>query len=262
MPIRVRLPSGRFVSKRAYMARRRAMAKKSRPSLAKVVKKIIDRRAETKFVTTATQDNVLHNSSITGADCYRCIPIVNQGDGESQRIGDKIRPKALYVRGQLGVQDLEDNKPLLIRVLVLQLKGSRYWPAAASQWTAGAFAALLKINGEAGPENATYNGLPRDNFYPVNRDVFDVLGERFIKLNTQLSTSVEAATPGTLAKTFNIKLKGVPKILHYGSDANQYPENFAPFLSVGFAYMDGTPAPVVDQPLCVQASAHLYYTDA
>lgn len=238
-------------------------------ALVKVVRKVasavVDRKIETKYCTTVAENNVAHNSGIAAGDCYRVCPEVRSTpvtSGSSYgRIGDKIAPTGLYVRGQVGlVTPSTSNKPIMVRILVLQLKGQHYWPSAQSAWTSGAYAALLKRNDEGGVENVTFGGLSQDLYTPVNKDVFEVLGERYIKLQGHVDGSVESSPRNALAKNFNMKIK-TPAKLTYGATANIYPENFAPFVSIGYAYMDGTAPDTIQTPLIASVYGNLYYKD-
>lgn len=266
MPMQTRLRSGR--GKRvnyAQLAGKKARAAPARvmKSVKKYVRSAIKRNTETKMVTSQVIGSVLFNSGIGAADQYRALPYVTQGPTDHNRIGDKIKPVGLYVRGQVSmIPTPPTNKPIMVRIAVLQLKSAHYWPQAQAGWASGAYAVLLKKNDESGTENVAYTGAQDNNFLPINRDAFDVLGERFIKLEGQPEGSVEAATPGTVSRTVNFKLRKVPKTLGYSGSANQYPENFSPFIVIGYTYMDGTIPDVAATNLIATMSTHLYFKDA
>lgn len=232
--------------------------------VARAVQRIVSRNLETKYITTGVENAVFHNSAIGPADQYRVLPNIAAGVSEFQRVGDRIRPKSLTVKGQVSMYTpTPNNKPIMVRILILQLKAARYWPNAVNVWNSGASNVLLKINDDVtAAENIPYNGDYNSNFLPVNREAFDVLGERFIKLDGHKDGSVESVTPGALARTFNIPIKKCPKVLKYTGQAAVAPENFAPFMAVGYAYMDGTGADTISTNIVVSAQSHLYFTDA
>lgn len=276
MPIRSR--GGRRSTRRVLPGGRRApMSRSARYSrvarvprgvsrpLATAVKRIVDSRLETKFVTYAVENNVLHNSAMGVADWYRIIPQIPSGTGDNQRAGDRVAPSSLYVRGMIARADPAlNNKAIMVRVLALQLKGEHYFQTSQSAWAGGAYSSLLKYNSETttgAAEVQPFNGTQQDLYQPVNRDVYDVLGERFIKLDGHIPGSVESAPVSSLAKNFNMKIR-TPKVLRYGNSGNQLPENFAPFLTIGYAYMDGTAPDIVATQVVANAFAHLYYKDA
>lgn len=247
--------------------RRPRVARLSKP-VRMAVKRIVKASSETKLVTTLVENNVPHNSAIGALDYYRVIPQITQGPAEYQRVGDKVQPVSLVVRGTCAIdrQYSTDNKPLMVRILILQLKSTKQWASVGSAF-APASQRLLKMNDEGGTENIQFQGSPNDLYYPVNRDLFTVLGERFIKLDklppsgASLGNSAEVAPINTIARSFNIKVRGVPKQLLYSQGTDNLPTNFAPFMSVGYCYLDGTGPDVVNTNIIMNAQAHLHFKD-
>ena len=73
-----------------------------------VVRRMIAQKAENKLIGTQVEANVLHNSAISSADCEPVIMEVSPidstvGSTAQQRIGDRISPKSLKVRGLLSL---------------------------------------------------------------------------------------------------------------------------------------------------------------
>lgn len=238
-------------------------ARMSGPVVAKI-NQIVNRRLETKYVSCTPENVIYHNSAIANGDQYRVLPYLIQDGSELGRIGDRVEPVSLTMKGQVSISPGSNTtRPLMVRILVLQLKNAHDWPTAQTNWAAGAFNSLLKYNFEsAGTENQSFNGSSTDLYVPVNKDLFDVLGERFVKLNPHTSASaVEGAQINSLAKNFNMKIR-TPAHLRYTNKGVQYPENFAPFISVGYSYMDGSQPDTVTQEIVVTAISHLYYKDA
>lgn len=234
------------------------------------VRRIVSRAQETKLCTALVENNVEHNSSVGVLDYYRVLPNLYQGVAEYQRIGDRVHPVSLTVRGTCAIDRtyVNGNRPICVRIMVLALKSARSWQMVQSQWPA-ATTRLLKMNDEGGTENIAFSGSPNDLYYPVNRDLFQVLGERFIKLsalnlpgNTPGVNSVEAAPLNTITRSFNIHVRGLPKTLSYGAASDTAPTNFAPFISVGYAYMDGTGPDLVTTQVIMNVQSHLRYKDA
>lgn len=266
-----RRPGGKFYYRRPAVVKPRAkkaqMAKLPK-SVAKAVKNIVSKQVETKFVTYTPVNNVSHNSTITGGDFYRVLPHVFQGATEFQRNGDKIKPLSLTVKGHVAINRdrIDDTRAIMVRVLILQMKSAHNYSAAGPLWaTSGTgYGALLKQNDESGVENIPFSGNANELYLPVNRDMFDVLGERFIKLSqiAQSGTAVEAAPVNTIAKNFNIKIKHVPSTITYTAGGQTEPTNYAPFMCFGYSYMDGHPPDTgAFVGLEVNAQAHLYFKD-
>lgn len=244
-----------------------------RPTLATAVKAIVKRNTETKYITRLVEDNVSHNSPISTADFYRVFPTIVAGTGEFNRIGDKINATSLTLKGNVAISrsDLitQRNSAIMVRILVLQLKGAKTYTSAPALWTtASYYQRLLKRNDDGGGgENVQFLGNQRDLFYPVNRDDYDVLGERFMKLTslnsagTGAGSSIEAPPVNAIAKNFNIKVK-CPSVIRYDAANQSDPTMYAPFLSIGYAYMDGAGPDAADTRIVVSAQSHLYYKDS
>lgn len=220
---------------------------------------------ETKYITYTPINNVAHNSTITGGDFYRVLPHIAMGDASFQRVGDKVRPVSLAVRGHVAINRdrIDDTRAIMVRILILQLKQCHSYPQAQAYWPSN-YNNLLKQNDELGTENIPFSGNANELYLPVNREMFDVLGERFIKLSqiAASGTAVEAAPVNSIAKNFNIKIKRVPKTLMYSAAGQTEPTNFAPFMVFGYSYMDGhAPDTGAFTGLEVNAQAHLYYKD-
>lgn len=240
------------------------------------VKRIVGRLAETKYITRQIEKDVDHNSAIGPSDFYKVFPEISQGTSELQRIGDKLSPKSLYVRGTVALDRnyLDSNRPIQVRVLCLGLKSARTWPNALSTWTGAvpgsipAYSSLLKVNDEAGAiQNKPYNGDTQDNTYPINKDMFIVYASRLVTLYPQQqtvsatasSTSVESGN--RITKNFMMKIK-CPAVITYSDTNSNTPQNFAPFLSVGYQYLDGTGPDVLSTKVIMNVNSHLYFKDS
>ena len=90
-----------------------------------VVRRMIDRNLENKVIGNNVEVNVSHNSGITPADCSPLIPQIEPidsaaGNTAQQRMGDKIRPKSLTVKGVLALRpDVGTIQNILVRVVIL-----------------------------------------------------------------------------------------------------------------------------------------------
>lgn len=265
-------PKARKVVRKILVSTAAPVAKLSKP-VAAAVKRIVKRKQETKYVTRLVENNIAHNSPIGSGDFARVFPVIPSGTADTQRIGDKISPVKCTLKGTVAISRSDTlaqrNSALMVRLVVLQLKATRKYPAAQTAWTNGMFNSLLKRNDDVtGTENVAFQGNQNELFYPINRDDFDVLGERFIKLSSlnaagmSTGNSVEAAPINAIAKNFNIRLKHVPATVRYDAGADNDPAAFAPFLAVGYAYMDGAGPDAADFRIICSAQSHLYYKDA
>lgn len=216
------------------------------------MKRELDRRVEDKFSGGIIENNVAHNASITAGDMYPVLPVVAPGTAYNQRTGDKIRPKSLVVDAAISFNDYGQgyqSEPLYVKVWVLQHKGTRTYPLGTVP--------ILNLL-DAGNGSTSWNGSTMNSLFPINKDEFQVLGQRTFTLSDH--TQEEGMH---MAKRIQIKVRGVPKTLHYDSvAAPNYPSNFAPFMVIGWARSDGVTPSDLDVALKVNSWCRLTYEDA
>ena len=99
-----------------------------------VVRKMISRDAENKLIGNVVELDVSHNSAIGSADCEPVImeiqPIDSTvGSTARQRIGDKIKPKSLKVKGVLSFNSayLAGTPDIYARVLILSKESCSFY---------------------------------------------------------------------------------------------------------------------------------------
>ena len=195
-----------------------------------IVKRELDRRIEDKVAGGIVENNVSHNASITMGDMYPVLPPVPPGTAYNQRTGDKVRPKSLIFDASISFNDYGQGyvpEPLYVKVWVLQHKGTRTYPLGNVP--------ILNLL-DAGAGSTLWDGSTMNSLFPVNKDEFQVLGQRTFMLCDH--TAEEGVH---MAKRIQIKVRGLPKTLYYDSaGAPNYPTNFAPFVVLGWARSDGT----------------------
>lgn len=226
--------------------------KETKAQVKQIVKRELDRRIEDKFAGGIVENAVAHNASITTGDMYPVLPAITPGSAYNQRTGDKIRPKSLIVDAAISFNDYGQgyaSEPMHVKVWVLQHKSTRAYPL-------GAVPINALLDGGAG--QAPWDGSTMNSFLPVNKDEFQVLGQRTF---TIMDHTQEEGVHET--KRIQIKVRGVPKTLYYDAAASpNYPSNFAPFLVVGWCRNDGTTPLGVDIALKVTSWCRLTYEDA
>lgn len=246
--------------------RRRQANKPSNKKIAKVVKRVLGRQAETKHAGQNVVDAAF-NSSISGAnECYPILPTVAEGTDGNQRIGDRIRPKYLIVKGHLQYDHAFQGNfapPSTVRVMILTQRNIKVSSDVSSRVDTSH---LLKdnINTDVG---RAYSGTIFDNLAPINKDLFSVLMDRKFKMLPQLYTGL-GNTQDTNTKTlsgtqktytFTKKIK-CPATLYY-DDGNTTANNFAPFVCMGAVTDDGSGPFSVNTPYHLTVQAELYFTD-
>lgn len=235
----------------------------SKPVVAQVVKKEmqaqINKNMETKYAYTNTGDTLVKfNSGITSTGDYmRIVPNIGQGDGDNQRDGDQIRALSLKIRGYVKLDinntaPMSTNSAVVVRLMVLSQKNKSNFTDL--QLSSSGLATLLKKGGTT----VGFTGLLSDLYAPINTDVFTKHHDELIYLYQDAIISPNgAATPGIQYITSNIKNTvkfiniNVPcknKVLKYDEDiaGTLEPTNFAPFLVLGYSYLDGTIPDVIN----------------
>lgn len=281
MPARLigpRRANGTFWRKRPTVVRPRTrrVAANVAPRVAKAVRKIaravVRREAETKFVSVTKTANF--NSSVSNSsECYPVCPPVPRGDEEYQRVGSKVRPRYLYVKGfvQYDKNYLDTAgfsqylPPATCRLMILS---QRNLGSNGQIPTDVDVNSLLKSNDLASPGPFAYTGSLLDNVTPINKDTFKVHMDRKIKFNWNLHVSYPGGGNSTDAmmagndrsKYFTARIK-VPSVLHFDKDTGDDPIGFAPFFCFGAVCDDGSTA-WTNAPFKVTWVSTLYYDDA
>ena len=259
--------------KRGYRRNAKRVTKPKRKStFAQRVKKVMSSVAETKqaFHSSGTS-LVMFNSGIDATgDLQQIVPSIVNGTEQNQRIGQQIRAQKLNVKGyiKLNVNQLTDSTTLpsvIARMMVVSMKTAGNFNDAQTQ--AARIGTLLKKGGTT----TAFTGLISDIHAPINTDVFTVHYDKRFYLN-QSFINVTGPSPATTIlsqdikntlKFFNINVKCKNRILKYDEDVSSdtLPTTFAPFLLLGYAYLDGSSPDTVSTNLGLQYQATLNYED-
>jgi len=203
--------------------------------------------------------SVVHNSAISDADVRPILGSITQGVDDNQRIGDRVKPKSLSVRGVIGLnpENNPNNKPMIVTVMLLGCKDKK--TNALVQAGAG-MADLLKPN-IYGTEEVPWDGTTIRSTYPVNTEKFRVYYQRQFKI-----------CPGSLGagtREFDFvkwrhtfKASKMPASLTWDEGTGDDCNNFAPFLVIGYCYTDGSAPDVLGTRLISQCHSEFIYEDA
>lgn len=242
---------------------KRARATHSSGGLTKLVRRIANRGVEVKHVGQNVVDADFNSTITAAAEAYPIIPAVTEGTDGHQRIGDKIKPKYLLVKGKLHYAlSMAGNyiPPSTVRVMILSQKNVK----TRSQMGTVDTDHLLKDN--IGTDVARgYSGSPFDNLAPINKDLFTVHMDKKFKMRAQIekelgnsNTVLGYATQRTM--TFTKKIK-CPASLNFDDGNGNYPNNFCPFVVVGGVNDDSTSAWSLTTPYHVTVQSELYFVD-
>jgi len=224
----------------------------------KIVKTQIARQTENKVVGYNVENGVLHNGAISDADVVPVLGSIQEGTGSLQRIGDRVKPKRLAVKGIIGLNpdNNPNNKPMIVSVYILAAKDKK--TNALVQAGAG-LADFLKPNIN-GTEQVPFDGSTLRQTYPVNTEKFRVFYQKKFRI-----------APGTLTTGtreydfirwgYTFKQSKMPVSLTFDEGTGDDANNFAPFLVMGWSYTDGS-APDVTPRLISHCSSEFTFEDA
>lgn len=224
---------------------------------------MIARNAENKRVGFQVETGVTHNSAISGADCeplVQQITPINDNNTQStttMRIGDKIKPKRLTVKGVVSLRPENANstaQDIYVRVVIASQKSIK----VGSQVLAGNVDAnrLLKP-GFATDDQVQFAGETEELSYPINTDAFKVYYDKIFKLHSATDGS---AIP-VYSKRWSYRFKTLPASLTFDDGNGDWPNNFAPFVAIGYAYADGSGPDVLTQKLITHTTSFLEFED-
>lgn len=223
----------------------------------RLVRGMINKNMENKQRGFILEQNVIHNSAISDADVVPIVGSIPEGNASNERDGDRIKPKSLLVRGFISTnpENNPNNKPMLVHVYILACKDKK--TNALVQAGAG-LADLLKPN-IGGTEQVPFDGSTQRGLYPVNSEKFRMYYHTMLLL---APGSVGAGTREFEALRWSYRFKDLPASFTFDEGAGDDPNNFAPFLVIGYHYMDGTAPEVLNGRVISNAFAQLDYEDA
>lgn len=230
-----------------------------------IVKRQIARKSENKMRGKLLEDAVLHNSAMGLGDVKSILPTISTGTLSYQRIGDKITPKGLTVKGVLSMSgETPNNKPILVRVLIMAMKSLR----ATKDIDAGLVQTqnFLRPNIQpAANDQVPYQGLTQNILQPINTELYRVYYDRTFLLAP--SVNPDAGTDGVeqnpaIVRRWGYRFRKLPTGLTFDELSQDFPNNFAPFFCIGYAFADGTQPDQVQTRLVSSTQSYLTYEDA
>lgn len=171
-------------------------------------------------------------------DCYTFIPVIQRGTGQSERIGNRIKPVSLKLKMALHCLDVKNilvaPTPTYFDIYIFKLKNKQYYTGGPS---AGEMASFLQFDNAA----TSYTGDKLSGLRPVNDDLFTLCTKRRVCLSnlTNSTATLNIGAPVMPAKTLSFNLtKYLKKTLIYEDDNNLI-TNDNIYIAVGSTQMDG-----------------------
>jgi len=230
-----------------------------------VVRRMISRKAENKVIGNKVEDGVAHNSAIGSADCYPLIPEIlpidsASGSTATQRIGDRITPKSLTVRGVLSInpeQGTNDLGDFYARIIIATQKDIKVGSGVTGHVDTGA---LLRPGfGTPGNDQVQFQGNTLELTYPINRDKFHVYMDKVVKF--KMTKSLSQDTWDGYSYRWSYTFKKLPASLTFDEGNGNWPNNFAPFVCLGYAYSDGKSPDTIQLKLLANTFSQLSFED-
>lgn len=235
------------------------------PMLKSIVKRIVKKEEEVKHFTNpiwykqnifGTGFNTTTGLGITTISSI--LPVIQQGVGQQQRIGNRIRPVAFVVRGHVVANPVTTtnnpyiNVPFYVRICV--------WRQKQSMTTVSNTQFLDDGITNGGND---FDGTLDDLMVPFNKDRFDIPVVRQFMLqpcNSQVGLTPETLSKFPVSRMFKFRVP-LPKSLIY-NDTAQDPSNCKWYMSAGIVNADGTLATTSVARAAITSVAVLKYTDA
>ena len=189
---------------------------------------------------------------------FQLLPNISQsvsgqaGRKYNVRVGNEVSLRSIHLKGfcEYNLSYAEDilpaNKKILVRVMVLSQKRAGNYSTAFTN-----ISDRMLTNGfNAGENTGPFTGAAINGIQEINRDVFTVHYEKKMYLNAPV------LIPGTTDPDVGVipsTLKFIDKKIHFGGKAGKkltfanagatIPENFAPFIVVGYSSLSANGVP-------------------
>lgn len=250
-----RKTTGRSKSTRAV----KSLAPRARKAVATIAKRVMNRAVETKYIAENQDGIAIYGDTLPGggiAQVYTCVPDITQGDTSFDRQGLKLNPKRhttqlqftfnedpQILSGGVGVPAAQAGWDVTVHVWYGFAK--RYKNVVDIQANAAAILAEMLDTGNGG--QSRFTGLMSDELFEVNKE-FLTLRHKKVRLfknagraNILDVTAPALTTPNIERASMSLSWKA-PKTLLYKDEVAVIPENYAPFIIVGYVHNDGTQA--------------------
>jgi len=226
---------------------RKARAPRGKKATVALVKKVLNRSLETKYVAEQAA-NFLNGYIISGSitpstDYHFMLPEVFQqttSATSNTREGDVIEPIRARISGHIFFSpnfEVTSNLVVFVKLFFVTAKAIKHLPNAPTDLPEG----LLEDGGVDPVKWDTADGSVQ-SFYPVCKENYTVLKTKTFKLSKNGGIPVGTSTAGESTNIGMDRLpfsySWTPPKLKYALDADKYPSNHAPIM-FAVAYCPG-----------------------
>jgi len=226
------------------------------------MRKMLGKDVENKEIGHSIEVLTNHNSAIANPDLVPIIPEIASGTDGSTRLGDRIKPKSLVVKGVFSIKtddDYIDNKALLVRCLILSQKDVKVGSRVGVDTDPSH---LLRTAIPAASE-IPFAGNRNEILYRVNENKFRVyMDKTFLLAPTAATADPLGNSQVNNVRTFSYVFKDLPANLTFDEGNGDWANNFAPFFCLGYAFADGSSPDVVATRVISDVYSRLSYEDA
>lgn len=234
----------------------KSLAPRARKAVATIAKRVLNRAVETKYIAENQDAIAIYGDTSPGGgspQVYTCLPDITQGDESLMRNGNKLNPRRHTTELQFTFNDdvqITGGIPASqagwdITIHVWYGFAKRYKSVAdISANTAAILAEMLDVGNGS---QSRFTGLMSDELFEVNKE-FLTLRHKKVRMyknagrdNVLDVTAPSLSTPQVLGTRMVLSWKA-PKSLLYKDESAVIPENYAPFIIVGYSHNDGTQA--------------------
>lgn len=254
-----RKPRAVIIKRAAKKAPAKAVPKKARKAMAQIATRVFNRKVETNYIAENQEPIAIYGDTLPGggsAQLYTCVPDVSQGDESLMRNGNKISP----VKHRTDLQFVFNDDPQINVGGTATPASTAGWDITVHVWygfakryksvtdvAAGATSILAQMLDVGNGAQSRFTGLMSDELFVVNKDFLNLrykktrLYKNAGRANVLDTTSPSLGTPFHQGTRMSLSWKP-PKVLSYKDETSTIPENYAPFIIVGYSHNDGTQA--------------------
>lgn len=255
---------------------RKKVPYKYKTAIKRTVASIVAKGRENKYAAHVQRPTTI--PAVIGTNQFvnvmRVIPKISQGIGQyANRVGNKISPKYLEIRGWCTLDMTDSNKDydrVAVRIMVGFPKQYPLYVNAADAITASPLDNWTYRFMDSGTGPSSFAGDLSSFQRPINHDVWTSKAERRFTLmrpriwDAPLTGDDFARSTAGSFKFFKIRIK-VPAVLNYAQSSDTTPKNFSPTLLAGYTLLNGSvpgdPSTAPKQ-VTISYTARLSYEDA
>lgn len=287
-------------TRKARGGRRRPLTKPTAKAVARIAKTVFNRNTETKYIAqdmlpvseggAATKE--IYGDTYPGANAqvFPVMPDVAEGTETTEytRDGVKIQPRGLQadlmlffnnLRRDVGGSSWIDQCSWDLNVHIWYGYCRKYKQTA--DIIANSVLIAENLLDEGNGATRRFAGTPLEEQFKLNKEYMIGMKHKVVRMYRPLGTQNDATTTGgltsywpqTISKMVKLKFKTPANLLF--NESNTQPENYAPFVIVGYCHNDNTqaannytapgtqPANILNAPALLCAiKSHLWFKDA